>query len=133
MYLLDTNILIFAMKQKLPQVVQRMLECKSADICISSITYGELCCGIEKSHAIEKNRLALTLILSSIQIMPFDSKAAEEYGRIRAYLEKRGLPIGPMDELIAAHAKSLGHVLVTNNVKEFQRVPNLMVEDWSIA
>ena len=86
---------------------------------------------MEKSSYPEKNRLALILFLTAIQVLPFDAEAAEEYGTIRASLEKQGTPIGPMDLLIAAHAKARGLVVVTNNVREFSRVNNLQLEDWS--
>ena len=88
--------------------------------------------GIEKSQSVEKNRLALALFLSPIQILPFDAEAAEAYGKIRADLEKRGTPIGPMDMLIAGHAKAEKLILVTNNTREFNRVNDLVVEDWTI-
>lgn len=129
--MLDTNICIYCIKEKPPAVIDNFLKHNPNDICISSITYGELMHGVEKSQAVEKNRLALTMFLSAMQILSFDSSAAEEYGKIRAYLEQKGTPIGPMDMLIAAHAKSEQLILVTNNTREFVRVPNLVLEDWS--
>ena len=132
MYMLDTNICIFIMKQKPIGVIERLTAHDPEDICISSVTYAELCCGVEKSRAKEKNRLALALILAPIRIVSFDSPAAEEYGRIRAFLEQKGTPIGPMDGLIAAHARSRSMTVVTNNTREFQRVPGLAVEDWTV-
>ena len=87
--------------------------------------------GTEKSQAIEKNRLALAMLLSNIEVLDFDSAAAESYGKIRAYLEKQGTPIGPLDTMIAGHAKSLDYVLVTNNTKEFSRVQDLKLENWA--
>ena len=101
------------------------------DMCISAITYGELMHGVEKSQAVERNRVAVTLFLSSIDILSFDHYAAEEYGKVRADLERKGTPIGPMDMLIAAHARSEGLILVTNNTREFFRVEDLEVEDWT--
>ena len=130
-YMLDTNICIYCIKEKPPAVIDNFLKHNPNDICISSITYGELMHGVEKSQAVEKNRLALTMFLSAMQILSFDSSAAEEYGKTRAYLEQKGTPIGPMDMLIAAHAKSEQLILVTNNTREFVRVPNLVLEDWS--
>ena len=100
-------------------------------MCISAITYGELMHGVEKSQAVERNRIALTLFLSSISIIPFDYYAAEEYGKIRADLEHKGTPIGPMDMLIAGHARSEKLILVTNNTREFLRVEGLDVADWT--
>lgn len=129
-YMLDTNICIFVIKNKPESVLQTFLKHKPNDICISSITYAELLHGVEKSNAKEKNRIALTMFLSEIQIVSFDIFAAHSYGVIKASLQKKGLPIGPMDTLIAAHAQSLGLTLVTNNTKEFSRVENLALEDW---
>lgn len=130
--MLDTNICIYCIKKKPPEVLNKFLQCNPDDICISSITYSELMHGIEKSQAVEKNRLALALFLSPIQILPFDAEAAEAYGKIRADLEKRGTPIGPMDMLIAGHAKAEKLILVTNNTREFNRVNDLVVEDWTV-
>ena len=79
----------------------------------------------------EKNRIALSLLLSNIEILSFDVNAADEYGRIRADLEKKGTPIGPLDMMIAGHAKSVGCIIVTNNVKEFSRVDGLVIENWA--
>ena len=87
--------------------------------------------GVEKSQAIERNRMAITLFLSSISILPIDYYAAEEYGKVRAELERKGTPIGPMDNLIAGHARSKKLILVTDNTREFLRVADLKVEDWT--
>ncbi len=84
-----------------------------------------------KSAAIEKNRLALALLLANIEIMNFDVNAANCYGKIRANLEKKGTPIGPLDMMIAGHAQSLSYTVVTNNVKEFSRVTNLDIVNWA--
>lgn len=131
-YMLDTNIVIFVIKKRSADIIKRFLEHEPEDICISSITYAELLHGVENSNAREKNKLALTMFLSGIQIVPFDMAAAEAYGRIRADLQKKGTPIGPMDTLIAAHAKSLGLIVVTNNTREFSRVQDLDLEDWTM-
>ena len=130
-YMLDTNICIYCIKKKPPEVINKFLQYDPEDICISSITYGELMHGVEKSQAVEKNRLALALFLSPIQILPFGAEASEAYGKIRADLERKEIPIGPMDMLIAGHAQAEGLVLVTNNTREFIRVSNLQVEDWT--
>ena len=130
-YMLDTNICIYAIKQEPEVVLQKILKYHPSDICISSITYAELMHGVEKSQAKDKNRLALTLLLSPIEIVDFDSHAAEEYGKIKADLQSQGKIIGPMDLLIASHAKSKGLTIVTKNTKEFKRVNHLNVEDWS--
>lgn len=130
-YMLDTNICIYAIKQKPVVVFKRLLEHKPEEICISSITYSELVYGVEKSQAKERNRIALILLLSRIDIVDYDTRAAESYGYIRAELEMNGTPIGSMDTMIAAHAKSLNYVLVTNNTREFERVSGLQVENWA--
>ena len=129
--MLDTNICIYTIKYKPPEVIKAFLCHEPDDMCISSITYGELMHGVEKSQAVERNRAAITLFLSAISILPFDSDAAEEYGAVRADLERKGTPIGPMDMLIAGHARSRGLILVTNNTREFFRVNELEVEDWT--
>lgn len=129
-YMLDTNICIYLIKHKPLQVFEKLQEHNPDEICISAVTYAELVHGVEKSKAVERNRLALTILLSNIEILDFDMKAAEEYGRIRADLEKKGTPIGPLDMMIAGHAKSLGYIVVTNNVGEFKRVEGLQYENW---
>ena len=116
-YMLDTNICIYAIKHKPERVLLRLQEHDPSEICISSVTYAELVHGVEKSQAIERNRVSLALLLANIEIINFDSLAAESYGKIRADLEKAGKPIGPLDMMIAGHAKALGYVVVTNNTK----------------
>lgn len=130
-YMLDTNICIYTIKHKPPEEIKAFLCHEPDDMCISSITYGELMHGVEKSQAVERNRAAIMLFLSAISILPFDSDAAEKYGAVRADLERKGTPIGPMDMLIAGHARSRGLILVTNNTREFFRVNELEVEDWT--
>ena len=130
-YMLDTNICIYSIKHKPEQVFLRLQEHEPADICISSVTYAELVHGVEKSQSIEKNRLALALLLANIEILNFDANAAESYGKIRADLEKQGTSIGPLDMMIAGHAKSLNYTVATNNTKEFNRVPGLKIENWA--
>ena len=129
-YMLDTNICIYLIKHKPLQVFEKLQEHNPDEICISAVTYAELVHGVEKSKAVERNRLALTILLSNIEILDFDMKAAEEYGRIRADLEKKGTSIGPLDMMIAGHAKSLDYTIVTNNVGEFKRVEGLQYENW---
>ena len=130
-YMLDTNICIYAIKNKPETVLFNLQKHEPEDICISSITYAELVHGVEKSQAVEKNRMALNCFLSTIEIVSFDDVAAEEYGRIRADLEKKGTPIGVLDMMIAGHAKSLNYTVVTNNIREFERVENLDLENWA--
>lgn len=130
-YMLDTNICIYVIKHKPEAVIKRFLEHDPEELCISAITYAELMHGVEKSQAVEKNRMAISLFLSPITILEFSSQAAEVYGSIRVDLEKKGTPIGPMDLLIAGHAKAEKLILVTNNMKEFNRVEGLQVENWA--
>ncbi|MBQ8923356.1 MAG: type II toxin-antitoxin system VapC family toxin [Lachnospiraceae bacterium] len=129
--MLDTNICIYTIKHTSELLLNKFINHNPDDICISSITYAELMHGVYKSQAKEKNELAVSLFLSPITILDFDAVAAREYGIIRAELEKKGTPIGPMDMLIAGHAKSENLVLVTNNKREFERVEDLIIEDWT--
>ena len=130
-YMLDTNICIYAIKHKPEKVFQKLQEVEPEDVYVSSVTYAELVHGVEKSAAVEKNRLALSMLLANIEILDFDVDAADCYGKIRADLEKKGTPIGPLDMMIAGHALSRGYTVVTNNVKEFSRVSNLIIENWA--
>lgn len=129
MYLLDTNTCIFLMKNNV-DVVEQYKRKKHLGIAISSITTAELYFGVYNSSNPEKNRANLTNFSMGVKSLDFDDMAAIEYGRIRALLKKRGTPIGQMDMLIAAHAKSKGLILVTNNMREFERVEGLKHEDW---
>ena len=131
-YILDTNICIYAIKHKPEKVFQRLQEIEPEDVCISSVTYAELVHGVEKSAAVEKNRLALSMLLANIEILDFDTRAAECYGKIRADLEKKGTPIGSFDMMIAGHANSFGYTVVTNNTREFERVKDLRIENWAV-
>ncbi len=128
--MLDTNICIYLIKKKPPGVLKKLAEHKISEVGISAITVAELEYGVEKSAQTDKNRDALAEFLAPFEIMPFDERASLEYGRIRAHLERKGTLIGSMDMLIAAHAQSLGVTLVTNNAKEFKRMPHLQVENW---
>lgn len=130
-YMLDTNIIIYAKNQRSDTVIRRMTSYSPGDLCVSSITLAELEYGAYKSSHPRQNQVALMMFLSQIKVLPFDDQAAVEYGAIRADLERRGRPIGANDLLIAAHAKSLGVTLVTNNTREFARVEGLEVEDWT--
>ena len=128
--MLDTNICIYIIKQQPVTVLKRFLEYQIGDIGISSITLSELRYGVAKSTHQEKNAKALDEFIIPLEVVSFDEKAAHVYGDIRATLEKTGTPIGAMDMLIAAHAVSLGISLVTNNTREFIRIPTLNVIDW---
>ena len=129
-YLLDTNICIYIIKKKPLHVIQKLQSLDISDVAISSITLSELEYGVSKSAAVEKNKLALTQFLAPIETINLDDKAAVIYGDIRADLERKGSPIGPLDTLIGAHALSLGYTLVTNNTKEFDRILNIQLENW---
>lgn len=130
-YMLDTNICIYAIKNKPECVFRRVLDNIQKGLCISVITFAELTYGIAKSDFPEKNRKSLSKLLAYVNILSFDEAAAEEYGEICASLKKKGTSIGVMDMLIAAHAKTRDCVLVTNNVKEFERVNGLVIENWT--
>jgi tRNA(fMet)-specific endonuclease VapC len=130
--LLDTNICIYIIKQQPANVIKRFLEYQIGDIGISSITLSELRYGVAKSAHREKNTKALDEFIIPLEVVPYDEAAAHVYGDIRATLEKAGTPIGSLDMLIAAHAVSLGIPLVTNNTREFLRVPSLNLLDWTV-
>ena len=130
-YMLDTNICIHVMKEKPEAVLRRFQQELNAGLCISSITLAELEYGMKHSSDPIKNEQALLRFLVPLSILPFGATAAFEYGDIRDYLQKQGTPIGPLDMLIAAHARSERMILVTNNIREFERVPNLELENWA--
>ncbi|OUL23254.1 VapC toxin family PIN domain ribonuclease [Nostoc sp. RF31YmG] len=129
-YLLDTNICIYIIKQKPQKVLDKFQTLSICDVGISSITVAELEYGVAKSQQQEKNRTALLQFLLPLEIVDFKPAAATIYGSIRSDLESRGIIIGAMDMLIAAHALSLGVILVTNNIREFSRIPTLLLENW---
>lgn len=130
MYMLDTNTCIFVLKNRIPALKNKFKAIKN--ICISSITYGELCFGIEngESNLREVRFNQLDLFSQRLLIDPWDEDAARHYGVIRALLKRQGNTIGNNDLLIAAHARSINAVLVTNNTKEFSRIPDISLEDW---
>jgi tRNA(fMet)-specific endonuclease VapC len=130
-YMLDTNICIYVMKKKPENVLRRFREELDGGICISSITLAELEYGMKHSSDPVKNEQALLRFLAPLSVLPFGAAAASEYGAVRAYLQSRGTPIGPLDMLIAAHARVEGMTLVTNNMREFERVPELDLENWA--
>lgn len=128
-YLLDTNTCVFLMKNN-GAVVAQYRKSQSEGIAISVITAAELYYGVHNSSFPEKNGANLANFLIGVETLDFDCAAAMEYGRIRTVLRQQGTPIGPMDLLIAAHAKSAGLTLVTNNTREFSRVKDLALADW---
>ncbi|MEH2267390.1 MAG: type II toxin-antitoxin system VapC family toxin [Nostoc sp.] len=129
-YLLDTNICIYLIKQKPQKVLDKFQTLSISDVGISPITVAELEYGVAKSQQQEKNRIALMQFLLPLEIVEFNQASARIYGSIRSDLESKGLIIGAMDMLIASHALSLGVTLVTNNVREFSRIPTLLLENW---
>jgi tRNA(fMet)-specific endonuclease VapC len=128
-YLLDTNIVIYVIKQRPPSVLRKFNQ-HAARMAISAITLAELMHGAEKSAQLERNLAAIEDFCSRLQVLPYTQEAAQHYGSIRAALEKSGKTIGVNDLHIAAHARSLGLTLVTNNLKEFERVPALRFANW---
>lgn len=130
-YLLDTNICVALIRQKSPALLEAITRHSVADIGVSSVTVAELQYGVHHSQRPAQNEQALALFLLPLTILDLDYAAAVAYGRLRATLERLGEPIGSLDMLIAAQAVSRGLTLVTNNVREFARVPGLNVEDWS--
>ena len=128
-YLLDTDICIALINDRPPGVIERFRRHQLGDIGVSSITVSELAFGVAKTNS-QRNAHALEKFLLPLEIMPFTAEAAFVAGTVRAVLEKRGKPIGPMDLLIASHAKALGVTVVTNNTREFARVPGLKVQNW---
>lgn len=130
-YLLDTNICIYVIKRRPPQVLARLQRCAVGDLGLSTVTLAELEYGVAKSQEPVRHHAALAAFTLPLEVIPFDAPAAAAYGPIRATLARQGTPIGAMDLLIAAHARSLGVILVTNNVREFGRVPGLQIEHWA--
>ena len=128
-YLLDTNIVIYVLKRR-PVEVLSIFNANASRMAISSITLAELLHGAEKSSRVSENLAAIEDFCSRLEVLPYGPKAAQHYGAIRAALEKLGQPIGVNDMHIAAHARSEGLVLVTNNMGEFARVPALEAENW---
>jgi tRNA(fMet)-specific endonuclease VapC len=128
-YLLDTNIVIYVLKRR-PKEVLDVFNINASRMAISSITLSELLYGAEKSQNIDKNLEAIEEFISHLDVLPYDAKASQHYGQIKAALEKKGEIIGENDIHIAAHAISQGLILVTNNLREFKRVPNFAFENW---
>lgn len=130
MWLLDTSICIALIKRQPPELIGKLKKHQPGDVAISSITLAELQFGVSKSKQSERNRAALDQFLLPLEILSFDETAAGIYGQVRANLEAKGTPIGPLDTLIASHALSVKAAVVTNNVREFSRVDGLRVENW---
>ena len=130
MYMLDTNTVIMAIRRRDWPVSQKVMAHLRLDVCVSVVVYAELMYGVSKRDDGGKNRYALDQFLQDVPILSFDKAAAEEFGDIFADLEKKRMRIGDRDTMIAAHARSLGYTLVTDNVREFSRVEGLLYENW---
>jgi len=131
MYLLDTNICVFAINKRPEKVIETIKEKSKSGIYISALTVAELEYGVENSLHIEDNRIALLKFLSIFNILDFDDMDAAPYGKLKTKLKKSGKIIGPIDMLLAAQAISKDLIFVTNNVDEFKRIDELKIEDWS--
>lgn len=131
-YMLDTNICIYTVKNR-PQQVREAFNGHHGQLCISSISLMELIYGAERSAMPERNLWVIEGFAARLEVLNYDQAAATHTGQLRAELARSGTPIGPYDQLIAGHARSQGLILVTNNRREFDRVPGLRVEDWTAA
>ncbi len=129
-YLLDTNIVVYVIKQR-PHPALEVFNRHHVRMAISAITLAELVHGAEKSSDVAQNTAVVEDFVSRLAVLPYDDKAAWHYGNIRASLEKIGQPIGVNDLHIAAHARGNGMTLVTNNMREFEKVPGLLLENWA--
>ncbi len=129
-YLLDTNICIYVIKERPPSMLESFNR-HAGHIAISAITLSELLHGVEKSAVPERNLAVVENFCSRLDVLPYGPKASLHYGQIRAALERRGTPIGVNDLHIAAHARSEGLTLVSNNLREFERVEGLLLENWA--
>jgi tRNA(fMet)-specific endonuclease VapC len=129
-YLLDTSCCILFIKGIERRLVERVISTRASDLAISAVTLAELEAGVALSRNVPRNRRDLSQFRREVRALSFDASAAAHFGAIRAALEKKGAPIGPLDTLIAAHCRSLALTLVTDNVREFARVPGLSVENW---
>jgi tRNA(fMet)-specific endonuclease VapC len=130
--MLDTNICVYLIREKSQKVLDKYLEMQIGDVSISVITLSELEFGVQNSSTPGKSAAALANFLVGIEVLDFTSEAALTYGRVRSDLKQKRTTIGPLDTLIAAHAKTENCILVTNNTREFERVDGLPLEDWTI-
>ena len=129
-YMLDTNIVIYAVKNR-PEHVREMFKRHQGQMSMSTITLGELVFGAERSSQPSRNLADVEGLAARLEVLAFDAGAATHFGQLRAELYRSGTPIGPYDMMIAGHARSLGLILVTNNLKEFEQVPGLRLENWA--
>ena len=133
LHVLDTDTVIYILKRRPPDVAAHFERCTPEEVAISAVSVAELMYGAEKSQHPVKARRAVERVANFLRVLPFDERAARVYGRVRGHLEKLGTPIGALDTLIGAHALSVHATLVTNNVREFERIPGLKVENWTAA
>lgn len=129
-YMLDTNIVIYTINNR-PDHIRSLFKQHENQICISTVTLGELVFGAEHSQQVERNLSDIEAMTARLNVLFYDDKAAYQFGQIRSDLYRTGQPIGPYDMMIAGHARALGLILVTNNIKEFARVPGLLLENWN--
>lgn len=130
-YMLDTNICIFTIKNK-PQQLRDAFNRHHGQLCISSVSLMELIYGAEKSASPERNLAVVEGFAARLEVLSYDEMEATHTGQFRAELARNGTPIGQYDQLIAGHARSRGLIIVTNNCREFERVPGLRIEDWTL-
>jgi tRNA(fMet)-specific endonuclease VapC len=130
-FMLDTDTCSYIMKRSNDALLRRLRNTPVSDVCLSGVTQSELLYGVEISPRRQQDGAALEALLQYVEVMDFLSEAAKDYAEIRAHLRKRGSMIGANDLFIAAHARSLGLTLVTNNTREFARVPKLKIENWT--
>ena len=128
-FMLDTNIVIYTIKNR-PESVRALFNQHEGQMCISTVTWGELVYGAERSSQVERNLSDIEALGARLEVASFDAQAATHFGQVRAELYQVGKPIGSYDMMIAGHARALGLILVTNNMKEFERVPGLRLENW---
>jgi tRNA(fMet)-specific endonuclease VapC len=129
-FMLDTDTCSYLIKQRPVSVLERFEAVHKEKICISVVTFAELIYGVERSSSTKINLPIVKDFVSCLSVLPWDSEAAESYGKLRTFLELKGTPIGNMDLMIAAHALSKDLIVVTNNTRHFERVPQLRVENW---
>lgn len=131
MYLLDTNICIYAINGRHPKLTQRLLTIHPDEILVSSITVGEMSYGAAKSHWGERTREITRAFLANFTVLPFTEEDAVLFGRLRAQLEAAGTPIGVLDLMIGAQGIANGLTVVTHNTREFRRLPGILMDDWA--
>jgi tRNA(fMet)-specific endonuclease VapC len=132
-FMLDTDICSYIMRRSDPVLLKRLRKTPVSDICISAITKSEFLYGVEVSPRRQQDEAALAAFLQYVEVLDYPDSATMHYAKIRAHLKTAGTLIGANDLFIAAHARSLGLILVTNNTREFRRVPGLSIENWTVS